>query len=264
MSEPAPRGDRREDGLTLLVRNRNDRAFLTLALRAALEALDRLGDAGFAGEVLVVDDASLDGSPKLLRNIQAFYDEPRLRTLCLDERHGPGRLRELGLRIAAFRYVCVTDAADELEPANVALFLRSILDTGAAMAYGNLLDKKGLEVAGFRSNVPIVPALPKIHGVDASLCVVDVLRAPDLESLEDTGHPEGWKVAVGLLERGEKVVFVPAIFGYRHGRSAPAGSVLRPPARRDPGDASLGRRRHYPESTPAGRTYHPDVGFLDV
>ena len=257
--------EKREDGLTVLVRGRNHRAFLPRALRSALDALGCLEGEGFFGEILVIDDYSLDGSQKLLRSVQALYDEPRLRVLCLGERLGPAGLRGLGLRESAFRYVCVMDADDEIVPENLPLFLRSINETGAAMVYGNLIDKEDGEVKGVRSNMPAVPGLAKARNVD-SFSILDTQKTSNLEATAEADHrdPEGWETALRLLAGEESVVFVPVVLGYRHGRSMSASGKLRDtgadlttPRRRD---RSAARNRNDGKT---GRTYHPDVGFLD-
>ena len=256
---------KREDGLTVLVRGRNHRAFLPRALRGALDALNRLEEEGSSGEILVIDDASLDGSQKLLRSVQALYDESRIRVLCLGERLGPAGLRDLWLRESTFRCVCVTDADDEIVPENLPLFLRSITETGAAMVYGNLIDKEDGEVRGVRSNMPAVPGLAKARNVDA-FSILDTEKTSRLEVVVEADHrdPEGWETALRLLAGEESVVFVPVVLGYRNGRSMSAIGKLRDSG----GDLTTPRRRdrtaaRHRNGGKTGRTYHPDVGFLD-
>lgn len=254
MSEP--------DGLSILVRARNHRAFLPESLRNALDALTPLEESGFPTEVLVLDDASQDGSQKLLRSVQALYDEPRLRSLCLAENLGPAGLRDLGIREATFRYVCVTDADNEVVPENLPLLLRSIVDTGAAMAYGNLVDLEDGAVAGIRSNMPVVPALAKSRHL-GNLFILDRKKA--LPSETGPNGPEGlegWHFGLAALSGGERVVFVPIVAGYRRTRSMSAGRKLLPS-----GDGAAPRPAvlsgTMPAALAAARTYHPEVGFLD-
>lgn len=256
---------KREDGLTLLVRCKNHRAFLPRSLRSALDTLDRLEENGFSGEILVLDDASLDGSQKLLRSVQALYNDSRLGALCLAERLGPAGLRDLGLRESTFRYVCVMDADDELLPDNVPLLLRSLLDTGAAMAYGNLIDKEDGEVTGVRSNMAAVPGLNKVRYVDAfSLLDAEKILNQNFAADEDSQGSEGWDMALRLLAGEEPVTFVPVVLGYRHKHSMSVSS-LRPPEE----EVTTPRRsRDRPgvrerSGKQIGRTYHPDAGFLD-
>lgn len=263
-TEPqAPNAATGREGLTLLVRGRNQRAFLPGALRGALEALQSLEEKGFPAEVLVLDDASLDGSQKLLRSVQALYDETRLKTLCLGESVGAAKLLEMGIEAATFRYVCVMDADHEPVAENLPLLLQSMVDTGAAMVYGNLVEVQDGTVAGIRSSMPAVPGLKRARRLDA-FYVLDVSKAPVLEAVTETDPdgPEGWNIALRLLSGGELVVFVPVVAGYHREHSMAAGEKLRfsddgSTSRRTDGDGErLG-------GIPSARTYHPDVGFLD-
>lgn len=257
---------KKEDGLTLLIRCRNHRAFLPRALRSTLDALDHLEEKGFSSEILVLDDASLDGSQKLIRSVQALYNDPRLRAQCLAERLGPAGLRNLGLRESTFRYVCMMDADNELLPDNVPLLLRSLMDTGAAMAYGNLIDKEDGEVTGVKSNMAAVPGLNKARYVDA-FSVLDAENAlvPDFAAEAGSQVSEGWDMALRLLTGEEPVVFVPVVLGYYHKHSMSAGSKLRVPSEEVPIPQRACSRPGAQEWSGGrnGRTYHPDVGFLD-
>ncbi len=219
MSEHA--GDRRGDGVTILVWGRNRRAHLPRALRSALDALGSLDAAGTAAEIVAVDDASSDGSQKLLRGVRALYGEERLRVRYHEE--GDGDPLDAGLRTSSYRLVCVMNARNELMPANLPLFARGASETGAAMVYGNVLNKRGGAVAGVRSSMPVVPGLPKSRDVDG-LCIVDAGR------LQGAGAPtagwsgaRGWELALRLQELGEEIIFVPAVLGYRHERAADGG-----------------------------------------
>lgn len=255
--------NRREDGLTVLIRARNHRAFLPGALHSALEGLACLEEIGLPAEIVVIDDASLDGSQKLLRSVQTLYNETRLEALYLKASAGAERLLSLGLNKSAFRHVCIMDADNELLPANLPLFLRSAWDTGAAMVYGNVVEKVDGEVIGVRSNMPAIPSLPKSRRLDA-FSIVDAEKFPGLEEIaaERPADPEGWKVALRLLAAEEEVVFVPAVLGYHHERSMSRGRKLWYADR----ERASARRRtglRKPDSARIGRIYHPEVGFVD-
>jgi glycosyltransferase involved in cell wall biosynthesis len=64
-------------------------------------------------ELVVVDDASDDGTAELVR---AFDDDARVQFLHLDTRGGPGRARNVGIRESAGELVAFQDSDDEWLP----------------------------------------------------------------------------------------------------------------------------------------------------
>lgn len=262
-----PQRDKAGGGLTIFIPNWNHRPFLARALRSALNALKALEKEGFSGEILVIDDASRDGSQKLLRTIQALYNEPRLKTLCLSRNYGLSRLRNLALRMSRFRYVCFMDADNEIVPGNAPLFLKSIMDTGAALVYGNLIDKEYEDVVGVRSNMPATMDLSRRNYVDA-FSVVDaekVLRTGGYTRIHPY-CPDDWEMILHLIAEEETIVFVPAVLGYYH-RQPLSGTRENTP--HGPGVVAALRRVHAQTGTRewddvrVGRVYHPHVGFVD-
>lgn len=63
-------------------------------------------------EIILVDDASTDGSDAICRDYAAQY--PSIRCLCLPENHGPGNARNEGLRNAAGDYIFFLDSDDQI------------------------------------------------------------------------------------------------------------------------------------------------------
>lgn len=260
------RENKEDDGLTIFVPNWNHRSFLPRALRSTLDALDSLEEEGFPAEIVVIDDASRDGSQKLLRTVQALYDEPRLKTLCLRLNYGQARLWNLALRASRFRHVLRVDADNELVPANLPLFLRSIRQTGAATVYGNLLEVEGGEVTGVMSNMAATMRLTKSNYVDA-FSIVDAEKILDLGGYTRIHpySPEDWEMVLHLIAEEEQIVFVPAVMGYYHKHPMSASGELRLP---HSGTETI--RRLYAQTglrewdeMRVGRIYHPDVGFVD-
>lgn len=90
-------------GVSAVVCNFNGEAYLEDCLRAVL--------AQGPDEVLVVDDASTDGSLALVR--ERF---PGVEVLALRENRGPGAARNAGMRAARHRFVLAVDNDAVLEP----------------------------------------------------------------------------------------------------------------------------------------------------
>lgn len=270
MSDPERTGasdlveDKDEDGLTVFIPNRDRRVSLPRLIRSALDAIPLLEKKSFSAEVLVIDDASQDGSQKLLRSIQTLYDEPHLETVCLRRSLGPTGLRNLALGMSRFRYVCTMYYDSELAPGNLPAFLRSMRDTGAAMSYGNLIEKQDGEIIGMRSNATVAPNLIKFNHLD-DFSIVDaekLLKLGGYAKLHPDA-PENWEMLLRLIAGGELILFVPAVLGYHH----PSMAGRKPELSED-GVAAL-RQAYAPdgmdkwEHIQVGRIYYPDVGFVD-
>ena len=83
-------------GVSVLVPNWNHRFCLARALRSAVAGLRQLRAAGVSGELLVVDDASRDGSQKYLLNLAAHYPDLAVRGVWLGSNGGLGAARNVG------------------------------------------------------------------------------------------------------------------------------------------------------------------------
>lgn len=258
--------EKRDDGLTIVIVNWNHRAFLPRSLGSALRALEQLAAAGVSGEILVIDDASRDGSQKLLRSVQALYNEGRLRTVFMTHNVGQARLRNIGLHMAAFRHVCMLDADNELVAETLGMLLQTAMDTDAAMVYGNLLETEDGQVIGARSNMPATTRLTRLNYIDAFA----ILDAPRLLSIGgftriNAYAPEDWEMTLHLIDEEELIVFVPVVMGYYHKLPLSASREL------SAGGAGLAALRRVHAQTGirdwdhvrVGRVYHPDVGFVD-
>src|SRR5207245_8635710 len=143
----------RTDGITFIVPNWNHELVLPRAVRSGLRAGEQLRDHNLNVEVLIVDDASRDGSPMLLRQLEALYYDQGVRVLALQQNSGPSTARNLALTRATYRYVIFMDADNEIVPDNVIHFYRSIRATEAAVVYGNILiyDLQGTEFCSHES-----------------------------------------------------------------------------------------------------------------
>ncbi len=257
-----------EDGITIFIPNWNHRSHLPRSVRSALHAVGCLERAGYYGEVLVIDDASRDGSQKLLRTVQMLYDKPQLKTLFLKQNLGLPRLRNLALRMSRFRYVCMLDADNELLPENLPLFSKSIVETEAALVYGNLIYKRGEEIVHMISEDVATMRLSKGNYIDA-FALFDtrkLLRMGGYTTDPRIFAYEDWEMVLHLIAEEERIVFVPAVMGYYHRQP---GSMLQEVSAIREGTYALVQRMFTQSGTrewdPArvGRVYHPAVGYID-
>jgi len=259
--------ENKDDGLTIFIPNWNHRSFLPRALRSALDALGHLKREGYSAEILVIDDASRDGSQKFLQTVQALYNEPRLKTVCLKQNLGLTRLRNLALLMARFRYVCLMDSDNELIPRNLTVFLRSILETDATLVYGNLIDNQHRDATGIRSNMPATLRLMTANYIDA-FSIVDaekILRLGGYARIHPY-CPDDWEMNLHLIAEEASIVFVPAVLGYYHKQQLSGSEENVPFAQ----GANAALRRVYAQTglrewdnMRVGRIYHPDVGYVD-
>lgn len=256
-----------DGGITIFIPNWNHRAFLPRSLRSALDALRELEKVGVEAEILIIDDASRDGSQKFLRTVQALYNAPRLRTICLQRNLGLTRLRNLALRACRFRHMCLVDADNELVPANLPLLLRAAHETGATLVYGNLIDKQEGEVVGARSNMVASMSITRRNHIDG-FSIIDVEKALKLGGYARSHpySPDDWEMVLHLIFEEEQIVFVPVVLGYYYKQTLSGSYENRP--FNEGANASL--RRVFAQSglrdwdgERVGRIYHPNVGYID-
>jgi hypothetical protein len=109
------------------------------ALRACLDAIDRTAVEGIESEVLVLDNASDDGSADLVRARGAG-----IRLIALDRREGKAANDTRLLREARGRYALLLNEDCEVEPGCAAALVAALEgDPGAAAAGARLLTGNG-------------------------------------------------------------------------------------------------------------------------
>jgi glycosyltransferase involved in cell wall biosynthesis len=99
--------ERGAPAVSIIVASHNKGPFVADSVRSALAQ-------GPCVEVIVVEDASTDESPTILRGLA--QDEPRLRLIELKENRGGSHCRNVGIRHAAGQFVIFLDADDLLDP----------------------------------------------------------------------------------------------------------------------------------------------------
>ncbi len=125
--------------LSYCVVNTNGRELLL----ACLSAIERTHPAGVEHEILVLDNASEDGSAEAVRSLGG-----NIRLIALDQRTGKAENDSTLLREAKGRYCLMLNEDSELRPGAAGALLAA-LDTNprAAAAGGQLLDSAGAPVA---------------------------------------------------------------------------------------------------------------------
>jgi N-acetylglucosaminyl-diphospho-decaprenol L-rhamnosyltransferase len=127
-----------EPTLSYCVVNTNGREFLL----ACLEAIERTAPAGLEREVLVLDNASDDGSAKAVRDLGR-----EIRLIELEQRSGKAANDSTLLREARGRYCLLLNEDSELRPGAVEALLEALEgEPDAAVAGAQLLDSEGREV----------------------------------------------------------------------------------------------------------------------
>ena len=95
--------------------------------------IERVLRCGFEVEVIVVDDASTDGT----RDILSRLSDPRVKCFYHASNRGKGAALRLGFAATSNPYVFVQDADLEYDPRDYAAMIAPMLDGRADMVYGS-------------------------------------------------------------------------------------------------------------------------------
>lgn len=252
-------------GLTIAISSWNHELLLPRAVASALAGVQALAECQIPAEVLVVDDCSRDGSATLLRQIEALYYDQGMRVLLHERRHGAATTRGHALARATYRYLVYVDSDNELSPYALPLLYRAIVDTGAAMAYGNLI--------AHRAGGVIVMSNESVQGNLFEDPYIDMCALWDRAQLADLGGfdegqaiPEDLELILHLVTNGRRLVFVPVVLGYHYQYP---GSWISTLSQQNPDYFrqiqrvfdQLGRREQGHANSLYLR-YHPDLGYL--
>jgi glycosyltransferase involved in cell wall biosynthesis len=97
------------------------------------EVIKRVLDCGYEAEVIVVDDASTDGTREYLKQLE----HPRVHCLYHAVNRGKGAALRLGFAAVRNPYVIVQDADLEYDPKDYRHVLEPLVDGRADMVYGS-------------------------------------------------------------------------------------------------------------------------------
>lgn len=102
-------------------------------------------------EILIVDDASRDGTLALARRLAA--QDPRVTAIAAQRNRGPAGARNRGLAEARGEWIALLDADDAFEPGRLAVLVEAARECGADLLADNLL----LEDADGRVEAMLTP-----------------------------------------------------------------------------------------------------------
>ncbi|HXN86165.1 MAG TPA: glycosyltransferase family 2 protein [Candidatus Binataceae bacterium] len=97
------------------------------------EVINRVLNCGFDAEVIVVDDASSDGTREFLHN----FHHDQVKVFYHSKNRGKGAALRLGFAAASHQYVFVQDADLEYDPNDYQVMIKPLLDGRADMVYGS-------------------------------------------------------------------------------------------------------------------------------
>jgi glycosyltransferase involved in cell wall biosynthesis len=97
--------------------------------------LDRVQSGGLADEIIVVDDASNDGTREVLAEIARAH--PRLKLLLHESNRGKGAALRTGISAATGDLILVQDADLEYDPRDYPALLQPIQDGRADVVFGS-------------------------------------------------------------------------------------------------------------------------------
>ena len=98
---------------------------------------------GIGREIIVVDDGSADDTYKVADNYVKAHPQEPLRLLRHERNRGKGRAIRTALEYAAGDYLIIQDGDLELDPNDIAVLLRVLVDGDYEVIYGSrFLDKR--------------------------------------------------------------------------------------------------------------------------
>ena len=209
--------------LSVIVPVHNEESTIEEVIRQ-IRAVD-LGDT--AKEIIIVDDASTDSTP---RQLDALEGEPDLTVLVHESNRGKGAAIRTGLASTTGDIVLIQDADLEYDPKDYPRLIEPIVDGDADVVYGSrfLGTAENMALPNLVANKLLAWSATLLFGkriTDEATCYKvfrsDVLSSFDLECERFEFCPE---VTAKALRRGYRLVEVPISY---HARTVEAGKKIR-------------------------------------
>lgn len=196
--------------------------------KTVLDLLELVGNVPLDKELVLVDDASQDGTRELL---QSTYGDAKgeVRVFYHDVNKGKGAAIRTALSKASGDYVIVQDADLEYSPHDMVPMAQTALTTRAEAVYGSrfLSSWKSTSFPHYMVNWTLTAITNVLFGgrlTDMETCYkmvrTDIMRSLDIKAERFEFEPE---VTAKLLKKGVKIIEVPV--SYR-GRSYDEGKKI--------------------------------------
>jgi len=171
------------------------------------------GVEGIDKEIIIVDDASTDGSIEILKRLGQKY--PDLKIFYKDENKGKGDTLKVGFEHTTGDYVIIQDADLEYDPQDYKKLLRALKEDGVDVVYGsrfsgNYEDMSNLHYFGNKLLTILANILFGVMLTDMETCYKllpgDFIRNVKINSKKFDFEPE---VTAKILKAGLRIKEVP-------------------------------------------------------
>lgn len=182
---------------------------------------------GVEKEIIIVDDASKDGTVEILKQLQ--IEQPDLKIAFKDINKGKGDTLKMGFKMTTGDYVIVQDADLEYDPQDYKKLLRTLEEQGVDVVYGsrfsgNYEDMSNLHYFGNKMLTIITNIFFGVMLTDMETCYKlmpgDFVRSIDIKSPRFDFEPE---ITAKILKAGLRIREVPISY---KGRSKHQGKKI--------------------------------------